>query len=272
MWAGALETSRTSRTERLSLLSAKAAVNVGARYLQPAGEDPVIIRRESGMQPVDLLERIRHCAMPVGAVECRGTWLRQQGEMRFASDRPWMPFKAEQWFRGGSIEFHWQAWVRMAPFIRARVIDSFERGRGRLTALVFGVVPVANSRGPATDKGEAIRGLAELPWRPFAFRETPQLRWETMGADKLRVTFDDGRTRAAVEFEIDDDGTVRGGTSGRARMVGKSLVETGWSGAFRDYEMFDNVRVPTIAEATWHLPEGPFTYWRARVIDFRLLR
>jgi hypothetical protein len=224
-------------------------------------------------QPVDLLERIRHCAMPVGTVECRATWLRQEGEMRFAPGRPWMPFKAEQWFRGDSIEFRWQAWVRMAPLLRARVIDAFEGGRGRLTALVFGLVPVANSRGAATDKGEAMRGLAELPWRPFAFRETPQLRWEITGADKLRATFDDGRTQAAVEFDVDHDGKVcGGGASSRPRTVGKSLVETAWSGAFRDYEMFDNVRVPTIAEVAWHLPEGPFTYWRARVTDFRVLR
>jgi hypothetical protein len=193
--------------------------------------------------------------------------------MRFAPGRPWMPFKAEQWFRGGGIEFRWQAWMRMAPLIRARVIDSFEGGRGRLMALVFGLVPVANSRGPTTDKGEAMRGLAELPWRPFAFRETPQLRWEITRTGKLRATFDDRRTQAAVEFEVDDEGKVRGGgTSSRARMVGKSLVETAWSGAFREYKMFDSVRVPTIAEATWHLPDGPFTYWRARVTDFRVLR
>lgn len=93
-----------------------------------------------------------------------------------------------------------------------------------------------------------------------------------MATDKLRATFDDGRTQAAVEFEIGDDGAVRGCASSRARMVGKSLVETGWSGAFRDYAMFDNVRGPTIAEATWHLSKGPFTYRRARVIDSRLLR
>jgi len=30
--------------------------------------------------------------------------------------------------------------------------------------------------------------------------------------------------------------------------------------------------VPTAAEVTWHLPEGLFTYWRGRVIEFRVLR
>jgi hypothetical protein len=121
------------------------------------------------MQASDLLERTRHCAMPEGTIACRGTWLRQEGEVRFAPNRPWLPLRAEQWFRGGGIDFRWEARVRMAPLVYAGVVDCFERGRGMLTARVLGIVPVARSWGPATDKGEAMRGLAELPWRPFAF-------------------------------------------------------------------------------------------------------
>lgn len=225
------------------------------------------------MKVGSFLERIRNYAMPGGTFECRGTWLRQEGEMRFAPDSPWLPFSAEQWFLGSGIDFRWQAWVRMAPLVHTRVVDSFEGGKGKLTARIFGLVPVARSRGTATDKGEALRGLAELPWRPFAFREGPFLTWETVETNKLRVAFDDGRTQAQIEFEVDGEGHVRGGgAASRPRMVGKSLVETPWSGTFGEYRMFDRVRVPTVAEAIWHLPEGPFTYWRGRIIEFRVLR
>jgi hypothetical protein len=223
-------------------------------------------------QARELLERIRHFAMPEGSVECKGTWLRQVGEMRFAPDRPWMPFEAEEWFEGSGIDFRWRARVRMAPIMSARVVDSFEGGRGALTAKLFGIIPVARSSGPEADKGEALRGLSELPWRPFAFREAPGFAWEATAADKLRATFDDGKTRATFEFEVDTEGRVLGGTAAsRPRVVGKSVVDTAWSGAFREHGMFDGLRVPTAAEATWHLPEGPFTYWRGRVIDLRVL-
>ena len=220
-----------------------------------------------------LLERIQHFAMPEGVVECRGTWLRQVGEMRFAPDRPWLPFQAEQWFEGSGIEFRWQARVRMAPLVRAKVVDSFEGGRGALEARLLGIIPVARSRGPATDKAEAQRGLAELPWRPFAFREGPCLTWEARAADKLRAAFDDGRTNATVEFNLDAEGRVLGAAaSNRPRVVGKSVVDTAWSGAFSEYRMFDRLRVPTHAEVTWRLPEGPFTYWRGRITEYRALR
>lgn len=225
------------------------------------------------MNVTGLLERIRYYAMPKGTFECRGTWLRQEGKMRFAPDRPWLPFSAEQRFPGSGIDFRWQAWVRMARLMPTHVVDSFENGRGILTARVFGFVPVARSSGPATDRGEAMRGLAELPWRPFAFREAAFLKWEAAGTDKLRVAFDDGKTQAAVAFDVDDEGRVLGGGApSRPRMVGKALVETPWSGTFGEYRVFDRVRVPTLAEAIWHLPEGPFIYWRGRITEFQVLR
>jgi hypothetical protein len=223
-------------------------------------------------QAGELLARIRQYAVADGELGCRGTWLRQEGEMRFAPDRPWMPFRAEEWFPGNGIDFRWLAWVRMAPLVSARVVDRFEGGRGMLKALAFGVIPVASAQGPETDRGEALRGLAELPWRPFAFREGRRFTWEAVDADKLCATYVDNGTQVAAEFEIDGEGRVLGGfVQGRPRMVGKSVVETPWSGTFADYKTFGGIRVPTAAEAIWHLSEGPFTYWRGHITDFQLL-
>jgi hypothetical protein len=216
-----------------------------------------------------LLERIRRYALPDGPLECRGTWLRQEGEIRFAPDRPWLPFSAEQWFLGDGIDFRWEAQVRMAPLVRARVLDAFQDGKGMLIAHIFAIIPVARFSGPATDRGEAMRGLAELPWRPFGFCDGPPLAWEALGPDKLRVSFGD----AKVDFEVDADGRVLGGTApNRPRIVGKAVVETPWVGSFGEYRTFEGLNVPTVAEVSWVLPEGPFTYWRGRVVDFRVLR
>ena len=109
-------------------------------------------------QAVALLDRIRRFAIPEGPVECRGTWLRQEGEMSFAPDRPWLSFTAEQWFEGDGIDFRWRASVRMAPLVHARTCGLVRAGDRVLTARLFGVIPVANARGPETDTGEALRG------------------------------------------------------------------------------------------------------------------
>jgi hypothetical protein len=224
-------------------------------------------------QTTSLVERIRDYAMPEGAFACQGAWLRQKGEMRFSPEKAWMPFHAEQWFPGAGIDFQWKAWVRMSALVRARVTDSFKDGKGSLTAAAFGFVPVARSRGPATDKGEAIRGLAEFPWRPFAFGEASSLTWESTGTNELRARFADASTRAVVLFEADSAGQVQSAfAADRPRIVNGKVTETAWSGTFGSYRAWDGVRVPTVAEAAWLLPEGPFTYWRGRVTEFRVLR
>jgi hypothetical protein len=70
----------------------------------------------------------------------------------------------------------------MTPFMPIRVVDSFQNGWSALTVSAFGVVPIVRSQEPAIDKGEVLRGLAEFPWCPFAFREAAYLTWEAVGA------------------------------------------------------------------------------------------
>ena len=55
-----------------------------------------------GAEVEDRLERVRRFAMPEGDVEPRDIRFSQEGEMRLAPDRPWRPFRAEQWMSGAS--------------------------------------------------------------------------------------------------------------------------------------------------------------------------
>lgn len=224
------------------------------------------------MRVDSLLERVRTYAMPAGVTEANGTWLRQKGEMRFGPEKPWRRFTAEQWFPGSGIDFRWKARVRVAPLISARVVDAFEKGSGLLIARVLGFITVARFEGAEADFGEAIRGLAELPWRPFAFAST-SLQWQESGMGELTATFDDRKTRASVVFRVDPEGRVLGvAASRRPRTVGKTVVESPWSGVFGEYRDFNGLRVPTVAEVGWDLPEGRFLYWRGRVVEFRVRR
>lgn len=192
--------------------------------------------------------------------------------MRFAPDRPWLPFTAEQRFSGAGIDFRWEARIRMGPFITTRVVDAFETGRGSLAARIFGVIPIAGSRGPEMDRGEALRGLAELPWRPFAFREGGCVRWLPLSNEKLRGVFDDGGTQATLDFRVDPDGRVLGAVAeARPRVIRKQTVDTPWAGRFGDYQQFGPFRIPAMAEVSWILPEGPFCYWRGRITQFGVL-
>lgn len=222
-------------------------------------------------QTEDLLARVRRYALPEEACSASSVWLRQKGEMRLAPGRPWMPFHAEQWFSGPGIDFRWQAKFRMAPFLPARVVDAYLRGHGQLRVTLFGILPVASSRGAACDQAEAQRGLAELPWRPYAFGKAENCTWQAIDAETLRAVFDNGTTSATVDFQVNCEGRVLGAhVASRPRAVGNQTVDTPWSGVFGKYRKFGRVLIPATAEALWHLPDGPFPCWRAQVVDFRL--
>jgi hypothetical protein len=221
---------------------------------------------------LDLLERMRRFAMPDGPVRCTKTWLRQVGEIRFAPDDPWKQFEAEETFDASGVNFRWNARMQMARIVPAKIRDGFAEGRGFLTARWLGIVTLARFRGPDVDRGEAMRGLAEQPWRPPPFAEVANVSWQATPAEALSATFDDGRTRVSVEFELNEENrTLAGRALNRPRIVGKETIPTPWAGMFSEYRMFDGLFVPTQAEVAWFLPEGSFTYWRCSVTDFRVV-
>ncbi len=221
-----------------------------------------------------LLERVRRFALPEPRAQCRRFLLRQSGEIRMAPDKPWLEFKAEQWFDAAGLDFRWTARARVARIIPVTVNDAFERGRGLLSVRIAGLIPMARMQGRETDRGEAMRALAELPWRPSGFSASaPNLAWSAPAPETLRANFDNGRTRCHVDFDLDAEGRVLGaGAPDRARSVGKGFVPTPWRGVFSDYKLFGGVRIPTRAEVSWLVPEQPFAYFRSVVTDFRIDR
>jgi hypothetical protein len=224
-------------------------------------------------EPGDLLERARRFAMPDGPLVCRGFELRQHGEIRMAPDKPWLPFEAEQWFDAAGLDFRWTARARLARILPVKVLDAFERGHGLLSVRMAGIVPLARAQGPQVDRGEVMRALAEMPWRPTGFAEAPQLVWSAPSPQTLRAGFDAGGIRCYVDFEVDAEGRVlSSGAPDRPRTLGKASVSTPWRGTFAEYKSFDGLRVPTRAGVAWLQPDGPFTYFRGVVSHFRVVR
>lgn len=217
-----------------------------------------------------LLERIRKFSMPDGEIRGRQVRLRQVGELRLSPERPWRPFRAHQVFNGSSLDFRWQAWMKLVPLLPTRVVDAFEGRRGHLTVSMLGFIPIVRAHGPDINKGEVLRSLAELPWRPFAIRESPQLNWNAISEDCLQVTCDDGQTRAEIVLSVDAQGGIRGGEAMRPRRDGNRVEELMWSGTYSSYRVFGSVTIPTVAEVLWMLPSGPFAYYRAQVIEYAI--
>ena len=112
---------------------------------------------------------VRHLdrALPEGAPEPQRVRLSQSGEMVQKPGGRRLEFTAVQQYATDRVEFEWRASFGTNPFVRVRVTDRYRDGKGLLIARVWGLVPATKNTGPETDRGEAMRYLAELPWVPL---------------------------------------------------------------------------------------------------------
>jgi hypothetical protein len=191
--------------------------------------------------------------------------LTQTGEMVQKPGGRRLEFRATQEYGVGTVEFEWRATFGPNPLVRVKVVDRLRAGEGHLVARVWGLIPATRSAGPATDRGEVMRYLAELPWVPYAIRSNPQLSWRELEDGSVEVSAPSGGGVASVVLTFDDAGLIRRASAMRPRLVGGTAVDTPWVGVFGDYVELGGISVPGGAEVSWELPEGPFTYWRGEV-------
>jgi hypothetical protein len=189
----------------------------------------------------------------------------QKGEMVQKPGGRRLEFTAVEEFGVRDVEFEWRARFGPNPLVRMLVVDRFRDGEGSLSAKVWGLIPATRSSGPDTDRGEAMRYLAELPWVPHAIASNPALSWRELGDGSVEVSTLVGGKSASVRLSLDDQGLIRSASAMRPRLAGKTAVDTNWTGRFGDYVELCGLRVPGSAEVSWELPDGPFPYWRGEV-------
>ncbi|MES2256267.1 MAG: DUF6544 family protein [Pseudomonadota bacterium] len=195
-------------------------------------------------------------------------YMRQSAEMRLAPGQQFFHIDGEQISGTKTLGFVWEASGRMFGALPLRVVDSFVSQSGWLGAMILGTVPVANAKGPAIDKGEVLRFLAELAWNPDALVNTNGLFWNEADEHTVEVGMDtrDGRAKLNLLFDLTGD-IVGINASDRPRAVGNRNVPTRWVGRFSDYEWNGDYRFPRHGEIAWVLPTGEFVYWRGDILS-----
>jgi hypothetical protein len=203
--------------------------------------------------------------LPEGAATPSRIRLTQRGEMIQKPGGRRLEFSAVEELEVGKVGFEWRAAFGPNPLVRVRVVDRYRDGEGLLVARVWGLIPATRSAGPDTDRGEAMRYLAELPWVPHAMGSNPELSWRELEDGHVEVSTLVGGRAASVRFSLDESGLIHSVSGVRPRLVGRTSVDTPFMGTFGDYVELGGIRVPGSAEVSWDLPEGPFTYWRGEV-------
>ncbi|WP_404401195.1 DUF6920 family protein [Pelagibacterium halotolerans] len=225
---------------------------LGARKEPPSARVPA--------QLATLAERFG--PIPEGAV---ALCLRQTGEMRLSPTGDWLPFRAEAVFSLDAVAFVWDAWVRMMPGVRVRVMDAYDGTRGILCVRLFGIVPVVVARGADIDRAEVQRYIAELAWNPVAFNRNGALAIAGQGANEYAVHYS-GDPSTRVDLRLAEDGTIAETyTDARPMRAGGETVERPWAGDFSGWGTVGAFAMPRRGRVSWLLPGGEYEYWRGDI-------
>jgi len=227
----------------------------------------------TGMPAADLPPPVARFARQAGATgRAQAVELAQRAEMRMAPDKPWRTITARQAIAIRGPGFVWLAERRRGPFVVLRIVDAYVAGRGFLQARLLGAIPVADFSGPAADRSELMRYLAELAWAPDALLSNRALDWRTHADGAIEVSAESRGGRAAVRLYFNNDGDIYEiRADARDSTEGGKVIPRPWVGRFADYQMMGDRRIPTRAEVGYVYDDGYAAYWRGRITDYRIL-
>jgi hypothetical protein len=209
-------------------------------------------------------------ALRPGQPLIRTARFRQKGRFWLGGrDGRWSPFAAEETFSANPPGFVWDAAIRMAPFLSARVRDGYVAGTGSMRARLASVIPLVDrSGGPELAAGALQRYLAEAVWLPTALLPSSGVAWTPVDGRTARATLSDGATTVSLDFTFGENGEIHSTyTPARSREVDGRWVPTPWTGSYRRYERVAGMLVPMEGEVAWVLPDGPLPYWRGRITE-----
>jgi hypothetical protein len=180
----------------------------------------------------------------------------------------WSPFTAVEYFSVEPRGFLWDARIRLNTIMPIYIRDGYFAGEGVMFGRLAAIVPVVNARGTSEmASGELLRYLAELALLPTALLPRGGIAWKALDDKSARVTLTDGPTTVSGDVDFGERGEIVRISAMRS-FAGKAALIP-WVGRFSDYRRVDGMMVPMSAQVEWLLPEGPFPYWRGRMLTPR---
>lgn len=198
----------------------------------------------------------------------RVSWAGRFNLGRPGADR-WVRFTAVQDFVPGAPGFVWDARMAMAPGLEVWVRDRYLGGEGEMRGAVAAIVPVVAKRGGGElAAASLLRNLGEAVWLPTALLPASGVRWEPLDARSARARLAADGLEVALDVRFGDDGLVSSlFAPERSFDDGKNPpAPRPWLARILAWEERHGVTVPSEAVAEWLLPDGPFAYWKGRLL------
>ncbi|MCU9953517.1 hypothetical protein OEJ37_09110 [Burkholderia sp. BKH01] len=236
----------------------------------------------AGPGPVDLVTDARIMGLPepaqrylrfMGIVGRPQDWsfrLGFTGKFRTKPRQPWMKCEAWQYNSRQALARIFQIRILLGGMLPVVARDTYVEGRGRMLVKLFDLFTLADGTGTEYDIGELVTYLNDAVLVAPSMLLVPEISWSPVDSESFDLTLTDhGRTVSARVF-VDANGAPTDFSTADRFCYNpeqpRQLMRARWSTPVAGWTMVDGRRLPTAAQAVWHLPDGPFAY-----ADFRLV-
>ena len=160
--------------------------------------------------------------------------------------------------------------------MRARMfgvpVEAFHRaiaGHATMQVTIAGAFPIENARGAEMDRAETVTLFNDMCLLAPGALVGPGIAWEAVDAMTARASFTHGGQTIAATLLFDSAGQLINFVSDdRARSEADGTFKPRrFSTPVRDYRDFGPVRIMSLGEARWLLPEGEFTYGEFTLLE-----
>lgn len=219
------------------------------------------------------VQRYLRLALTDGQARPATVRLQQSGRLRTGVEsEQWLAFTAEETIAPDARGFVWDARLRLAPFVHARIRDVYVGGVADARVALQSAITIAADHGsPDLDSGDLYRLLAEAPWSPTLLLPREDLTWHAIDDHRAAATLTHGGEAVTIEFRFNDAGEVASVYAAeRPRSYGTAYVPTPWEGRFGGYMLVDGVRVPSTGAVGWWVEGRWLPVWQGTVhrVDF----
>ena len=256
-WKFLLENARKEAPPALSgPMSTSDNTNATAN---PQAEKKIITENDLRNLPAPVQKWLRHSGV-VGREQILAVTLEQDGKMRLKPDqKEWISTRAAQIFTTENPAFTWNVHMKMFGLpVLGR--DAFSQGKGEMRITLAGTIPLVDVKDqPKLNISTIQRYLGEISWFPSAALH-PAITWEAIDELSAKATMTMGDTTGSAIFHFKEDGDLEKFVAWRYRSEEDSQP-TEWVAQILRTESVHGLRIPVSLEATWMLPEGPFTWY-----------
>jgi hypothetical protein len=191
---------------------------------------------------------------------------RFRGQIRLQPRQPWMRFDAWQYNTAQPVARVVEMRILFAGVAPMFGSDVYVAGTGQMHGELFGLVTVADGRGPAFDVSELVTYVNDAVLLAPSMLLSDATNWIHVDDHAFDVTFTDAGHTVRARVLVDDSGRlVDFRTEDRWYAGPTPPVRTPWRTPVDGWTREpDGRRLPTGAAATWQLPAGDLTYVRGR--------